>query len=175
MRIGLIRHFKVKHQFPNKFLVSYDEVLKWFEVYETAEIEIQNMDMIEDNWEICYSSKSYRAHKTASSIYKGEIITHNHISELDVLPLMRIRLRLPFFIWGIIVRHKSMSKNKITETFRINIESFVNEIIHSNKNEILIVSHGLAMLYLKKALKEKGLKGKNFLYPVNGILYEYRS
>ena len=111
MKIGLVRHFKVNHPFPKKFLVSGAEVIKWFEEYELAELEYTEVDLLGIEWERCYSSPLNRAVKTAGSIYVGEIIQLSELKELEALPFVRKSIRLPFMVWAIYVKMKSLSSS----------------------------------------------------------------
>src|SRR5688500_19725168 len=74
MKIGLIRHFKVKHPFPKKILVSAADAINWFEEYEVAELEIINVDLGSIEWQMCYTSPLKRATRTASHIFPGDIV-----------------------------------------------------------------------------------------------------
>lgn len=173
MKIGLIRHFKVKQSFPNKFLVSYDELVKWFDDYESAEIEYPMFDKNDVNWIKCYASSSERATKTAKHIFSGDIIIVDELRELSVLPLMNNKLRLPVLLWGILIRRKSVSRNSLTEQFKNKITFFIDELLKGSEKEVLIVSHGLVMIYLQRELIARGFMGAQFRDPVNGKVYVY--
>ena len=173
MKIGLVRHFKVKQPFPSKFLVSYNELVKWFDDYESGEIEYQPVDKLDANWTKCYASSSERATKTARHIFGDDIILIDSLRELSVLPLMNKKLRLPVLLWGILIRRKSVSRNSLTELFKNKITIFVDELVKGNDKAVLIVSHGLVMIYLQKELIARGFIGTPFRDPDNGKVYVY--
>jgi hypothetical protein len=81
------------------------------------------------------------------------------LTELDILPEMRSTIPRPFLLWGITGRIKSMAKNPTTDRYRNSISLFVDQLMEQNENA-LIVSHGLAMLFLEKELRSRGFTGK---------------
>lgn len=171
MRIGLVRHFKVKQAYPGKFLLTKSEVIKWFDGYESAEVESKEVDLYGINWKHCYASPLNRAVKTAGRIYDGETIQISELKELDILHLLTNRIRLPFMIWGILVRIKSLKSNTETNEFKNKIAAFVDELVLKNDTDILIVSHWFVMQVLQKELIKKGFKGNNFRSPDYGTVY----
>ena len=176
MKIGLVRHFKVNHPFPEKKFLSKSEVIEWFEKYNLAEdIEYKKVDLGNINWKRCYSSPMVRAVNTANYIYKGEIITVTELKELDILHRLTGRIKLPFLIWGLMVRIKSFSSNKDTNEFKQWIIAFVDNIMRKNESDILIVSHWFVMRALRKEFVKRGLVGENFKSNDYGNLYIYEN
>ena len=173
MKIALVRHFKVKKKFPKKFLVNYSELTKWFEEYNLAEIEYNPSNLNDNQWNVCYSSPAKRAIETTLILHDSKPLIVSELKELNVLSLMNRKLRLPFIIWGILVRQKSLSNNEITSLFKKDISSFVDLILSKNESNVLIVSHGFVMMYLLKELKKRGFVGRNFNTPINGKIYKY--
>jgi broad specificity phosphatase PhoE len=173
MRIGLIRHFKVKHAHPSKMFVGYDELVKWFDHYELAEIEHQTIDQCEITWDQCYSSSSSRALKTAKHIFSGSIIQRDELKELDFLPLMNKNYKLPLLFWALLIRNKSMSSNPVSEQYAAKLSAFVDEIILAKDKNILIASHGFVMMFLQKELIKRGFTGDKFKTPANGKIYVF--
>ncbi|WP_028979352.1 histidine phosphatase family protein [Sporocytophaga myxococcoides] len=174
MRIGLVRHFKVNQPFPNKFLLSKGEVIKWFAEYDnTKNIEYKNVDLSQINWQHCYSSPMIRAVGTANHIYNGPISEITELKELDILHLLSDKLKLPFIIWAIIVRIKSFSSNKDTNEFKSRIVDFLDNVIANNESNVLIVSHWFVMRVIRKELIKRGLSGDNFKSKEYGTLYVY--
>ncbi len=171
MKIGLLRHFKVKLKYPGKFLVSYDEVFKWYEKYGTAEVEVKDVDLLGVNWGKCYSSPLYRAAKTTEAVYKNEVTVINDLKELDVLPLLNKKRKMPFLLWGLFLKIKSTQQNEITNEFESKISAFLNDILKDNNCDVLIISHGFVMTFIQKELKKKGFKGMNFLVPAYNKVY----
>ena len=173
MKIGLLRHFKVKLKFPGKLLVSYDEVFKWYENYGTAEVEVKDVDLCGVDWKKCYSSPLYRAAITTGSVYKKEVTVIDDLKELDALPLLNKKSRMPFLLWGLMLKIKSTQKNDITNEFESKISDFLNDMLKNNSDDVLIISHGFVMTFIQKELKKKGFKGDNFFVPAYGKVYLY--
>src|SRR6187549_86649 len=157
MRIGLIRHFKVNHPFPVKRWLSKAEVIKWFEEYDnTLNIEYKKVDLGNINWIRCYSSNMVRAVNTANHIYDGEITEIAELSELNILHRLSDRIKLPFLVWGIVVRIKSFSLNEDVNEFKKRIIAFIEKTIANNEGDILIVSHWFVMRVIQKELVKRG-------------------
>jgi hypothetical protein len=176
MKIGLVRHFKVNHPFPEKSLLSKSEVIAWFEKYDNdGNIEFKKVDLGNINWERCYSSSMVRAVHTSKYIYNGEIIEVTGLKELDILHRLSGRVKLPFLLWAIIVRLKSFSSNKDTNEFKNKIVAFVDEIMANNESNILIVSHWFVMRILRKELMKRGMTGDDFKPNDYGMLYIYEN
>lgn len=175
MKIGLVRHFKVKHKRPKKFLISRQEIEDWFKGYETADIDYRPTDLQDVDWKKCFSSPVDRAYKTANSIYKGNIQQSDHLKELEILPLLDKKGKLPFLMWGLHIRSRSLNTNKITEAFQSRIQAFVDELLQENQEDVLVVSHGFVMMSLQKELIRRGFQGRKFASPENGKLYVFDS
>lgn len=171
MKIGLVRHFKVKHQAPKKILLTASEVIEWFAGYDLADVEPQTVDLKNTTWERCLSSPLPRALTTAKTIFDGEIEIINELKELAVFPLLNTNLKLPFIIWAVVIRIKSSSKNDTLKKFRNTIKVFVDELLLQEEKQTLVVSHGFVMIYLQKELKTRGFKGKGFGSPANAKVY----
>jgi len=86
-------------------------------------------------------------------------------------------INLPFILWTILGRsawffsHKSQSEKHIDTKKRAN--DFISDILTDDKKNILIVSHGALMWYLRKALLSKGFTGPKFRKAKNGYLYVF--
>lgn len=176
MKIGLVRHFKVNHPFPNKSLLSKSEVSKWFEDYDkTEDLQYKEVDLHNIEWKKCYSSTMIRAVNTAHNIYRGEIVKLAELQELNILHRLSDKLKIPFIFWGLIVRIKSFSSNKDTYEFKNNIIAFVDKIIANNESDILIVSHWFVMRIIRQALIKRGFIGDDFKSNEYGTLYVFES
>lgn len=173
MKIGLVRHFKVKKTFPKKLLVGFPEIKKWFDDYDIAEIEYKQLDDETNKWNICYCSPTQRAVKTATILQNNKPIIINELKELNVLNLMNKKSKLPFMVWGLLIRNKSLAVNEITTDFKKGIDSFIDLLLSKNHDNVLIVSHGFVMMYFQKELKKRGFTGDNFKSPENGKIYKY--
>ena len=176
MKIGLVRHFRVNHPFPDKALVSKSEVIQWFEEYDRTEnIQYKNVDLKGIMWKRCYSSTMIRSVETANHIYIGEIVKISELRELDILHRLPDKIKLPFIIWGLIVRVKSFSLNNDIIKFKNGIIIFLDKIIANNESNVLIVSHWFVMRIIRKELKKRGFIGENFKSNEYATLYVFES
>ena len=174
MKIGLVRHFKVNHPFPEKTFVTKSDVKQWFADYDSAlEIEYKNVDLAGIQWKRCYSSTMIRAIKTAGHIYKGEIVEMAELKELDILHRLPDGLKLPFMVWGAMVRLLSFTSNKDTHDFKNRIISFIDNVLSNHEDDILIVSHWFVLRVIRKELMKRGLTGADFKSDDYGTLYVY--
>ena len=171
MKIGLVRHFKVKHSFPDKFLLSADEVIQWFDAYEAASLEISAVELRNVSWEKCYASPLNRAIQTANYIFKGDITISPSLTELPADPFLYKKIKLPFLLWGLIVRVRSAFSGDETEAFKHRINNFLDEILAGKEQNVLIVSHVFVMQHLQQELIRRGFKGEKFKRPYYGRLY----
>ena len=176
MKVGLVRHFKVKMKLP-KGLVGPDEFMSWFDAYDAAEIETGTVDLGGVAWQRCYASDLPRAVQTAEAIYRGEIKTSTALRELRAYPFFQRNIRLPFIVWGILVRiawaidHKSQLESQADIEKRLG--TALDEILQESGDDVLIVSHGACMMTLRKELLKRGFTGPKFSTPDNGKLYLY--
>lgn len=176
MKIGLVRHFKVNHPFPDKIFLSKSEVIKWFAEYDKTEnIHHKNVDLCNIDWKRCYSSTMIRAINTANHIYSGEIVKITELQELDIIHRLSDRIKLPFILWGLIVRIKSFSSNNDTDKFKNEIIAFVDKVIANDNSDILIVSHWFVMRVIRQELIKRGFVGDKFKSNEYGTLYVYES
>ncbi len=175
MKIGLVRHFKVDQPYPAKFLIGHQEVTEWFARYESSDVTPNQLDISHHSWDICYASTASRAFKTACYLYAGPIMPVEELKELNTLPLLNKKLRLPLLFWGILLRNKSFSENDITRPFRNKIKLLLDNILAGEEKNVLIVSHGFVMMFLQIELQERGFSGDKFKYPRNGQLYVYHN
>lgn len=175
MKIGLIRHFKVKLKYPWKLLLTYDEVYNWYVKYNSAEVDVKNVALNSGNWKKCYVSPLYRAQVTVKSVYKGDFTVIEALKELDVLPVLKGSRRKPFLIWGLMLKIHSTRKNFITEKFEAGLSAFLDEILIVDKCDVLLVCHGFVMTYIQQELRKKGFKGNGFWVPAYGKVYIYEN
>lgn len=176
MRIGLVRHFKVDHPFPGKKLLSKSEVIKWFEDYDgTENIQYKAVDLHGIDWKRCYSSTMIRSVNTAKHIYKDEITKIPELCELDILHRLSDKIKLPFLVWGLIVRIKSFSSNNDTDKFTQGIAAFVDKLISDNQEDTLIVSHWFVMRVIRQELIKRGFAGDKFRSNEYGTLYVFET
>ncbi|WP_088105695.1 histidine phosphatase family protein [Halalkalibacter urbisdiaboli] len=177
MKIGLIRHFKVKRGYPQK-LVTGKDLMNWVEEYDQSEVEETELDLGAVDWKRCYSSDLPRAKVTARKAFKEEIIYMKELREIGLNPLIKMNIKLPLFIHLLLIRvawlcnHKSQPETK-AEVFK-RISRTLDEILKSDK-DVLIVTHGGLMLFMRKELIKRGYTGPSFKRPENGNLYVFES
>jgi len=177
MKIGIIRHFKVKQETKQKWMNS-NQFIKWIETYNNSEIIPSKKINKLDNWDICYSSDLKRAELTAKLLYNGIIVITKDLREIELRNFMNLKIKLHYKIWLIIGRITwYLLKNSQEET-RSEVISrtrkFIDLIEKSNYSNILIVSHGAFMKYLDRELKLRKYKGKMGFIPEYGRLIIYK-
>ncbi|MCX7711428.1 MAG: histidine phosphatase family protein [Clostridia bacterium] len=171
MKVGLVRHFRVLKDLPDKKWVTSREIAQWFEEYDTADIEIGEVDLFGVDWQQCYSSDLPRAVGTAQTIYQGNRIELKELREFQLNTAAKDNLRLPFILWAVIVRIRTFASRKYTSEFEKQIAGALDEILGKLDENVLIVSHAFTMMFLKKELKKRGFKGPEWKRPENGKLY----
>jgi hypothetical protein len=149
MKIGLLRHFKVKAAYPEKFWMRGVEVEEWLDRYDECE-DLEVVDLQVGDWDKCYSSPLYRALRTAENVFEGEIITLKELEEFK--PRLSRNLKLPFFVWAMYCRfglkkQKSKFAQKIREVLPLLIQG-----------KVLVVSHYFVMQALERMLVAEGWK-----------------
>lgn len=176
MKVGLVRHFRVEHAAPKRFLVSPAELVQWFADYDEAPVTIAPVDLGPTNWQRCYASDLPRAVATARAIYPGEVHTTPSLREIPAYLYEGRRLRLPFLLWAIVVRlgwrldTKAQPEPKAMAQARV--AAILDEILQSDE-DVLIVSHAAIMDFLQAELKRRGFRGEGFGLAKNGRLYTF--
>lgn len=172
MKIGLVRHYKVKKGFPEKRWLTYGELAQWFREYDESDIEEEATDLQGIQWGKCYSSDLPRASRTAKAIYEGPIACTDELREIP-LPHFKLQMRLPFLCWAIIVRLSAYlsrdTREKIAEGEK-RIGAILDRVIEEG-HDTLIVSHAALMMYMRKELRRRGFVGPSYRTPANGKLY----
>lgn len=175
MKIGLVRHFRVKQDYPKR-LVSAEEVMKWFNEYENAEVEDGETDLLGIEWQSCFTSNLHRAALTADKIFKGSIVRTEQLREVPN-PILSSKLRLPFILWAVYIRLSWITDPKIRvqrKQAESNLKQFLDEVVH-RQEDVLIVSHGAVMMLISKILKKRGFHGPKLGNPQNGKLYIFEN
>lgn len=178
MKIGLVRHFEVIEPEINGGMTSA-EFKAWQDGYDTADVKVKPANIKSEDWKICYCSTLPRAIKTAKTVYDGEIIQTNLLREIEIGPAFNTKVRLPFMFWNIIGRcawflsHKSQSE-KHMETKERAHKVVVNILNKHQQENVLIVSHGAIMYYIRKELLHNGFTGPSFTKAKNGFLYTFK-
>jgi broad specificity phosphatase PhoE len=175
MRVGLVRHFKVKKKSPDKAFITQTELTQWFDEYDVSDIEDGTIDFGAIEWGTCFASDMPRAVKTAEKIYSRKIIELKELREIPAYPIFKRNIKLPFLLWAVLTRlawlinHKSQLES--ISDVKKRIEDVLDEILVQSGQDVLIVSHGALMIYIRKALLQRGFKGPKFTTPANGKLY----
>ncbi len=171
MKIGLIRHFPVKHPFL-KGWVRQSEMLNWFNAYNSAPVKESAIEISPD-WQRCYSSQLPRAVTTATLIFSGHVEQSEFLNEPGPFKIFKKDVRLPFLAWAILIRwaiHRSWSKTHGRAGIEIRIRQFMQQVKNEDEN-ILIVSHALVMEILSNYLIQQGFRGRKLTNPKNGVLH----
>ncbi|OIN57041.1 histidine phosphatase family protein [Arsenicibacter rosenii] len=174
MKIGLVRHFHVQKPFPEKKLLSKDDVIQWFAEYDHTEtLAYKHVDLAGIPWQHCYASPMRRAVSTAQHIYSGPISEITALQELNILHRLPDRIRLPFLLWALLVRIKSHSSNADMDAFRNDICAFLDTMLANNNGNILIVSHWFVMRIMREELIKRNFTGNWSRSIDNGALYVF--
>jgi len=176
VKVGLVRHFRVKHDYPPKLLVTPDEVADWFLGYDAADIEYGHVDLSGGNWQHCFCSDLPRAIKTAEAIFKGDIVVLEDLREIEPYPFRGNRIKLPFLVWAVLVRlvwyFKSHPNVETRRAVRERSRRVIDQVLRAD-GDSLIVSHAALMPFLRAELRRRGFRGPWFGQAANGLLYVF--
>ncbi|MBO9597581.1 MAG: histidine phosphatase family protein [Cohnella sp.] len=174
MRVGLVRHFKVKQAYPSGRVGARD-VEQWFRKYDEADIEEGQADLGGIEWTRCYSSDMTRAIRTAEMIYGPDIRKMSELREIPA-PTFTTNRKFPLVVWAILIRlswlFHARTRQDI-EAAKARVGKFLDMALSGNDDNVLIVSHGALMKYLRKELIARGYRGPNFGVAKNGKLYTF--
>ncbi|TYR81827.1 histidine phosphatase family protein [Priestia megaterium] len=177
MKIGLVRHYKVKKGLPEKQLLTIADLIRWFEEYDASDIEYGETSLGDVEWKRCFASDLPRAKKTAEHIYDGTIMTTEDLRELPLPIVFQSNTKLPFFIWVIFVRLFAVLNKKTRADIKaaqLRIAKAVDAVLTESDEDTLIVSHAGLMKYMRKELMRRGFKGPKFRTAANGQLYLFK-
>ncbi|WP_052738014.1 hypothetical protein [Bacillus sp. SA1-12] len=59
MKIGLIRHLKVKKSYP-KSILTQELLFQWLQEYDSSDVEDKEINLGQIKWDRCYSSDMIR-------------------------------------------------------------------------------------------------------------------
>lgn len=172
MKIGLIRHFKV--DLKKSALMTAKQFNEYMAKYDISDV-IPNELVVDKYWDKCYCSSMERAITTAKTVYHGEIIITDKLIEIPSAAWADIKFPFPYRLWALLNRfawvrnHVSQPESRKVTLKRIN--EALDIILKEKDKNILIVSHAGILYELKKILKKKGFKGKEFVKARNGKLY----
>jgi len=176
MRVGLVRHFEVKRGFPRRWLTAR-ELQQWRVEYEESSIIPKPVDLGVIPWQRCLCSDADRAVQTAQAIHQGPIVPLAALREVTVQEYGTGRLRLPPVGWRLLTRlawawdHPSQRESR--RVFFGNLKTVVQEHLQPLREDLLVVSHGGLMWFLRKELIRLGYRGPNFMLAENGKLYVF--
>jgi broad specificity phosphatase PhoE len=177
MKIGLVRHFKVKRGYPTQKWITPGEFTQWMEEYEASEVEDAEVDLGGVSWQKCYVSTIRRAEYTAETIYDGELIKTDALREVPIYPLFKRNIKLPMILYPILIRiawyfnHKSQLEPRTDVEKRI--AKIVDRILDESEDNALVVSHGGVMMFMRKELLRRGFKGPKLGKLENGKLFVF--
>lgn len=177
MKVGLIRHFKVTRGYPNSRVTS-DELLKWIEEYDASDVEENEIDLKNIDWQKCFSSDLPRAVKTAKKAFEGDITYLKELREITLAPVFpSSKRRIPLKLHLLSIRlawlfnHQSQPVSKAD--LRNKLNTTLDKILAGEEENVLIVSHGGVMMFLRKELLRRGFRGPEFKIANNGELYVF--
>ncbi|MCX7747446.1 MAG: histidine phosphatase family protein [Clostridia bacterium] len=173
MKVGLVRHFKVKAGFPKKAFISPKDIAKWLDEYEASDIEVGEADLCGVEWNKCFASDLPRAVKTAQVFYDGKIIRLKELRELEPGAFPKRNIKLPFFLWAILLRMKMCVFRKDRVKLKKRLDAVLDDILLQGKENVLIVSHAMIMMFLRRELLKRGYIGPGFKTAENGKLYVF--
>ena len=177
VKVGLVRHFKVKKEYPKGGRYSTDEVAQWFREYDLADIEPGTTELGETEWSCCLASDMSRARQTAELIYDGAVHATSELREIPA-PAFKTRLKLPFLAWAIFIRTSWLFNRQARQDIheaKERIRKVLDKAITPAGENVLIVSHAALMIYMRKELIRRGFRGPKFKIPKNGVLYIFEN
>lgn len=175
MKVGLVRHFKVKQAYPKGAFIPGRVVNEWFRTYDQADIESGSTDLSGIEWNKCYVSTLSRAVKTAETIFPGPITPMVELIEIPP-PAFSERLRLPFLMWAVWIRLSMYFDRKTRAEIkraRCRISEVFDHAFGNHTENVLIVSHAALMVFMREELIRRGFAGPKFKIAKNGELYVF--
>lgn len=97
MKVGLLRHYKVKHKFP--FFCNSEEYDREYQLYERADISFNSDPVDIRDYALCFSSDATRAIKTAENLCQNNFKPNHLLREVQLKSLFSTKLKIPFFVW----------------------------------------------------------------------------
>ncbi len=176
MRIGLIRHFPVKHGFPEGWRTSA-ELGVWQEAYDRSEVLVGAADLGEGGWKQCLASDLPRAQATAAAVFEGRVELTPLLREARFEPVGTGGLRLPIWAWRIVLQISwtagHSSQRACRDDFRRRVQAAADRI-ESAPTDLLVVSHAGMMASLSAELRRRGFDGPGLRLARHATVYTYR-
>jgi broad specificity phosphatase PhoE len=98
------------------------------------------------------------------------------LREVRPYPVFTSRdFRLPLQLWSILARlafavsHRSQLESKAS--FEKRIKLVCDEMLSHGDENVLVVSHGMVMMQMRRELLSRGFRGPRFGIPAHGTLY----
>lgn len=177
MKVALVRHFKVNDQKPGSLLTA-EEFSEWVDQYNEATLLPIEKEKERKDWDICFSSDMPRALHTAKRICDCEIIETPLLREVPLAAFMKKNIKLPLSVWNVAGRLAWLRSHPSQEEARAETKKRVNKFLKllesTNKEKILVVSHGFFLIELANGLKKAGYEGKRKKHWKNGemVIFE---
>ncbi|WP_245596063.1 histidine phosphatase family protein [Paenibacillus taiwanensis] len=127
---------------------------------------------------MCISSDTIRARQTAPIVYSGDVQYLSLLREIDIAPILRLRIRLHINVWLALGRivwyfaHRSQRETKVQVMARA--QHVINLIESYQVDSVLVVSHGMFIKILSEQLRVRGYDRPFVNAPRNGGLYTYQ-
>jgi broad specificity phosphatase PhoE len=175
VRIGLMRHFRVEEPLPVGWKTAA-QLLEWRDRYEAATVIPSQIDLGQVAWSKCLSSDMRRAFATAQAAHAGTITQTPLLREMSLNPFRTGWLSLPVWMWHWVLRGAWLtshpSQRSALEDFRKRIDQ-VAEMLDTEQDDTLVVSHAGVMMFLRKELLRRGFNGPVFRIAEHARLYVY--
>jgi broad specificity phosphatase PhoE len=109
-------------------------------------------------------------------VFGEDIVLLEDLREIRLAPLFAPKMKLPLFMHLFFIRlawyfnHRSQpeSRTAVQERIRRSLDSILN-----SEEDVLIVSHGGIMMFMRKELMKLGFTGPKFGTPKNGEVYVF--
>lgn len=180
MKIGLLRHFRVDVPSPGKCNSrEYDELCRQ---YDFGDIIPYGLDLSGNGYRVCYASSLKRAKDTAELVTGNNhlnipVILSDDLKEIPLRAIFKTPVRLPFKWWNVINRLawycNSTRADETRNQSNERAKRFLETLIASHRQDVLIVSHGLFMVSLEIQLGKMGFKGQTFSRARFNHLYQF--
>lgn len=175
MRIGLIRHFPVKHPFPTGWRTAA-ELSEWLRTYDASPVTVIPADIGLEAWPDCLSSDMERAAVTAATVYAGPFERTPLLREPEFAGFRTGRLRLPVRVWRLVLLLCWSTGHRSQRACRDDFRRRVNEVadlLESRTRDVLVVSHAAMMNYLSAELIRRGFRGPKLKIARHATLHIY--
>lgn len=176
MRLGLIRHFPVRHGLPTGWRTSA-ELMAWRDHYNRSEVVVGPAHLGDEAWVACVSSDLHRARVTAAAVFSGRVEETPLLREAEFAPFPTGDLRLPVWAWHWVLRLSWMSghpsQRACRDEFRRRVRVAADRLM-AVEQDTLVVSHAGMMAFLSAELRRRGLTGPRLRIPRHATVYTYR-